>query len=98
MQHVAENDKFRHIFSGVPSIGGRYSALSNFGMIPAAGMGIDVLKFLNRTEEMVHACGATVSAPENPGGVLGAVLRTLANNRRDKLTHIASPALVDLAP
>src|SRR5882757_4124767 len=50
MQHVAENDKFRHIFAGVPSIGGRYSALSNFGMVPAAVMGIDILRFLNRTE------------------------------------------------
>jgi transaldolase / glucose-6-phosphate isomerase len=96
MQHVAENDKFRHIFSGVPSIGGRYSALSNFGMVPAAVMGIDVLKFLNRTEEMVHACGATVSAPENPGVVLGAILGTLANNGRDKLTIIASPGISDL--
>src|SRR5215472_2103137 len=53
MEYVAENDKFRHIFFGLPSIGGRYSALSNFGMVPAAVMGIDVLKFLNRTEEMV---------------------------------------------
>jgi transaldolase / glucose-6-phosphate isomerase len=96
MQHVAENDKFRHIFFGVPSIGGRYSALSNFGMVPAAVMGIDVLKFLNRTEEMVHACGATVPAPENPGVVLGAILGTLANNGRDKLTIIASPGISDL--
>src|SRR6266576_3569857 len=78
MQHVAENDKFRHIFAGVPSIGGRYSALSNFGMVPAAVMGIDVQKFLGRTEEMVHACGATVPAAENPGVVLGAILGTLA--------------------
>jgi len=96
MQHVAENDKFRHIFSGVPSIGGRYSALSNFGMVPAAIMGIDVLKFLNRTEEMVHACGATVPASENPGVVLGAILGTLANNGRDKVTIIASPGISDL--
>jgi transaldolase / glucose-6-phosphate isomerase len=96
MQHVAENDKFRHIFFGVPSIGGRYSALSNFGMVPAAVMGIDVLKFLNRTEEMVHACGATVPASENPGVVLGAILGTAANNGRDKVTIIASPGIADL--
>ena len=50
MQKVAEGDKFRHIFMGVPSIGGRYSALSNFGMVPAAAMGLDVDRFLNRTE------------------------------------------------
>jgi transaldolase/glucose-6-phosphate isomerase len=96
MQHVAENDHFRHIFPGVPSIGGRYSALSNFGMVPAAIMGIDVLKFLNRTEEMVHACGATVPAAENPGVVLGAILGTAANSGRDKLTIIASPGISDL--
>src|SRR6266853_1928836 len=96
MQHVAENDKFRHIFAGVPSIGGRYSALSNFGMVPAAVMGIDVLKFLNRTEEMVHACGATVPASENPGVVLGAILGTAANSGHDKLTIIASPGISDL--
>jgi transaldolase/glucose-6-phosphate isomerase len=96
MQHVAENDKFRHIFFGLPSIGGRYSALSNFGMVPAAVMGIDVLKFLNRTEEMVHACGATVPAPENPGVVLGAILGTLANEGRDKVTIISSPGISDL--
>src|SRR5258708_14609481 len=53
MQQVAEADKFRHIFFGVPSIGGRYSALSNFGIIPAAVMGLDVAKFLKSTQEMV---------------------------------------------
>jgi len=96
MQHVAENDKFRHIFFGLPSIGGRYSALSNFGMVPAAAMGIDVHKFLSRTEEMVHACGATVPAAENPGVVLGAILGTLTNNGHDKVTIITSPGISDL--
>src|SRR6202007_457971 len=69
---------------------------SNFGMVPAAIMGIDVVKFLNRTEEMVHACGATVPATENPGVVLGAILGTAANSGRDKLTIIASPGISDL--
>src|SRR5260370_20644737 len=96
MQHVAENDKFRHIFFGVPTIGGRYSALSNFGMVPAAVMGIDVPKFLSRTEEMVHACGATVPASENPGVVLGAILGAAANQGRDKVTIISSPGISDL--
>jgi transaldolase/glucose-6-phosphate isomerase len=96
MQHVAQNDKFRHIFFGLPSIGGRYSALSNFGMVPAAVMGIDVQKFLGRTEEMVHACGATVPAAENPGVVLGAILGTLAVNGRDKVTIVSSPGICDL--
>ena len=96
MQHVAENDKFRYIFFGLPSIGGRYSALSNFGMVPAAIMGIDVVKFLNHTEEMVHACGATVPAAENPGVVLGAILGTAANQGRDKVTILSSPGISDL--
>jgi transaldolase/glucose-6-phosphate isomerase len=96
MQHVAENDKFGHIFFGVSSIGGRYSALSNFGLVPAAVMGIDVQKFLNRTEEMVHACGATVPAAENPGVVLGAILGTLAANGHDKVTIVSSPGISDL--
>ena len=67
MQQVAEVDHFRHIFFGVPSIGGRYSALSNFGMVPAAAMGVDVKKFLDRTQEMVRACGAEAAVEENPG-------------------------------
>ena len=54
MQLVAERDRFRHIFYGLPSIGGRYSALSNFGMVPAAAMGLDTGKFLSRTKEMVR--------------------------------------------
>ncbi len=56
MQQVAERDRFRHIFYGLPSIGGRYSALSNFGMVPAAAMGLDTGKFLQQTKEMVEAC------------------------------------------
>src|SRR5262249_54444874 len=55
-----------------------------------------IVKFLNRTEEMVHACGATVPARENPGVVLGAILGTLANNGHDKVTIITSPGISDL--
>jgi transaldolase/glucose-6-phosphate isomerase len=96
MQQVAESDKFRHIFFGLPSIGGRYSALSNFGMVPAAIMGVDVPKFLNAADEMVHACGPTVPVRENPGVVLGAVLGVLGNHGRDKVTIITSPGIFDL--
>jgi transaldolase/glucose-6-phosphate isomerase len=96
MQEVAERDKFRKIFFGVPSIGGRYSALSNFGMVPAAIMGIDVEKFLNSTAEMVKACGATTPADVNPGVLLGMVLGVAANHGRDKLTIVASPGIFDL--
>jgi transaldolase/glucose-6-phosphate isomerase len=96
MQQVAEADKFRHIFFGVPSIGGRYSALSNFGMIPAAVMGLDVAKFLKNTKEMVKACSASVAADKNPGVVLGAILGTAANQGADKVTIISSPGISDL--
>ncbi|MGB9103325.1 MAG: bifunctional transaldolase/phosoglucose isomerase [Terriglobales bacterium] len=96
MQHVAESDRFRHIFYGLKSIGGRYSALSDFGMVPAALMGVDLRRFLNATEEMVHACGATVPVEENPGVVLGAILGTLGVRGRDKVTIITSPGIFDL--
>jgi glucose-6-phosphate isomerase len=96
MQQVAERDYFRKIFFGLPSIGGRYSALSNFGMVPAAVMGLDVHKFLQRTKQMVDACGPEVPADQNPGAVLGAILGTLGSLGRNKVTMITSPGLHDL--
>jgi transaldolase/glucose-6-phosphate isomerase len=96
MQQVAGSDKFRKIFFGVPSIGGRYSALSNFGLVPASIMGIDVVKFLDRTEEMVQACASSVPIRDNPGIVLGIILGVLAKNGRDKVTLITSPGIADL--
>ena len=96
MQQVAESDRFRHIFFGLPSIGGRYSALSDFGMVPAAIMGVDVPRFLEATEEMVRACGPEVPVEENPGIVLGTILGVLAKQGRDKVTIIASPGIFDL--
>jgi transaldolase / glucose-6-phosphate isomerase len=97
MQQVAETDRFRHIFYGLPSIGGRYSALSNFGLVPAALMGLDVTKFLDRTEEMVEACASCVPVDENPGVVLGIILGTAAKNGRDKVTLITSRGIFDLS-
>lgn len=96
MQKVAEGDSFRKIFFGLPSIGGRYSALSNFGMVPAAVMGLDIRKFLQRTKMMVDACGPEVPANENPGAVLGAILGALGNLGRNKVTIITSPGIHDL--
>ena len=93
MQQLAERDGFRHVFFGWPNIGGRYSALSDFGLIPAAIMGVDVAKFLDRTEEMVCACVPSVPVEENPGVVLGAILGTAATLGRDKVTIVASPAI-----
>ena len=96
LQQVAEGDDFRHIFFGVPGIGGRYSAISNFGMVPAAVMGVDVAKFLDEAEVMVHSCAASVPASKNPGLILGAIMGTLANAGRNKVTLITSPAIADL--
>ena len=96
MQEVAEQDKFLHIFSGRPSIGGRYSALSNFGMVPAAAIGIDTKKFLTRADEMKRACGPNVGIEENPGAMLGIILGTAASTGRDKVTIVTSPKISDL--
>jgi transaldolase/glucose-6-phosphate isomerase len=96
MQKVAEKDGFRKIFYGLPSIGGRFSALSDFGMIPAAAMGIDVAKFLEGPNAMMLACSPCSATDANPGALLGVILGTLANAGRDKVTLIASPAIRDL--
>ena len=96
MQQVAEDDKFWKVFAGDPSIGGRYSALSNFGMVPAAAMGMDLGKFLKTTQEMVKACGAGSTADTNPGVLLGNILGVAANHGRDKITIITSPGISDL--
>jgi transaldolase / glucose-6-phosphate isomerase len=94
LEQVAKQEGFLHIEFGVPSIGGRYSALSNFGIVPAAVQGIDVMKFLERAAEMVKACSAT---PEkNPGVQLGAILGAAAKRGMDKVTIVASPAIFDL--
>jgi transaldolase/glucose-6-phosphate isomerase len=96
MQKVAEADGFRHIFFGRPSIGGRYSALSHFGMVPAAVIGLDTKKFLDRAQEMVRACGPSASIEANPGAMLGIILGTAARSGRDKVTIVTSPEISDL--
>ena len=94
MQKVAERDGFRQIFFGVPSIGGRFSALSAFGLVPAAVMGIDAGRFLSEADAMAKQCARPVD--ENPGAQLGIALGALALGGRDKLTVIASPGIHDL--
>ena len=70
-EQVAQADGFRHIFHGDPSIGGRYSALSDFGMVPAAVMGMDALRFLDRADVMAIACSSCLPVDKNPGVQLG---------------------------
>jgi transaldolase/glucose-6-phosphate isomerase len=89
MEADATRDKFRRIFLNPSDIGGRYSALSYFGMVPAALAGIDIKKLLDRAERVMHACAAVVPAAENPGARLGAILGECARAGRDKLTIVA---------
>jgi len=96
MQKVAESDHFLHTFFGRPSIGGRYSALSNFGMVPGAVIGIDTKKFLTHAGEMKRACGPNVGVEQNPGAMLGVILGTAATTGRDKVTIVTSPKIADL--
>lgn len=95
MEQVAKGDGFRHIFYGDPQIGGRYSALSNFGMVPAAVMGLDVEKLLTRARAAVDACHAT-DVKKNPGVQLGLILGAAANAGRDKITFFTSPNIYDM--
>ena len=93
LQEAAEREGFRSIFFGGPAVGGRYSALSNFGRVPAALMGLDVAEFIFRARSMVQACKPRVPAHRNPGVLLGAILGTLAKSGRDKFTLITSPEI-----
>lgn len=95
MQKAAERDDFRRIFFGNAEIGGRFSALSVFGLAPASAMGIDVEDFLNRTNEMVQACKNDVPN-ENPGAILGTILGVCQTAGRDKLTIFTSPEIYDV--
>ncbi|MGI8495568.1 MAG: bifunctional transaldolase/phosoglucose isomerase, partial [Pyrinomonadaceae bacterium] len=94
MQKVAEENNFRKIFFGDPTIGGRYSAMSPFGMAAGAAMGLDVETFLTKAGEMVAAC-KTENPSENPGAVLGIILGVCQTHGRDKLTIFTSPEICD---
>lgn len=93
LESKAKEDGIRRVFRGVKSIGGRYSALSNFGMVPAAVLGLDVDRLLRDAERMLHACAPGVPAAENPGLVLGTILGLGAKYGIDKLTLAVSPAI-----
>ena len=90
---LAEAYNFRAIYINDPEIGGRYSALSHFGLIPASLVGVDLNRLLRRATGAMNSCGAHVNASQNPGAAIGAALGELAKAGRDKLTIIASPAI-----
>jgi transaldolase / glucose-6-phosphate isomerase len=96
MEAMATGDKFRRIFLNPSDIGGRYSALSYFGMVPAALQGIDFKTLLGRAEGAMHACAPAVPAADNPAVRLGAIIGALANAGRNKLTISTDPEISSL--
>jgi transaldolase/glucose-6-phosphate isomerase len=95
LEKEAKRDRFRQIFYGKPSIGGRYSVLSDFGVVPAAVIDLDLQRLLDTTTLMVRSCGRHVPPAENPGVVLGTILGNAAKAGRDKVTIIASRGVAD---
>jgi transaldolase/glucose-6-phosphate isomerase len=96
MERQAREANFRRIFLNPADIGGRYSALSYFGMVPAALMGLDVAEMLRRAVAVIEACGETVAPQENQAARLGAVMGALARAGRDKLTLLADERISSL--
>lgn len=96
LESLASQRHLRNVFAGQADVGGRFSALSDFGMVPAAVMGLDVRRLLKVTNEMVGRCGPDVSAPENPGVLLGIALGRLAQAGRNKMTIVASRKIAGL--
>ena len=93
LEKMARKQGFRQVFSNPPEIGGRYSVLSYFGLVPATLIGLDVLKLLDRADCMREGTASCVPAHENPGAWLGVVMGVLAQQGRDKLTVLTSPAI-----
>ena len=95
LEKVATKQGFARTFRGEPSIGGRYSVLSPFGLVPAAAAGIDVRSLIKHTLAMVRSCGADVPPPENPGVQLGLAMGLAGLEGRDKVTIISSNKIAD---
>ena len=96
LEAAAHAARFRQVWHGVPAIGGRFSALSNFGLVPAAVCGLDVSTLLDRARAMAGRCGPAEPPDRNPGVRLGLALGVAARQGRDKVTLVLSPALRDL--
>ena len=94
LEEVARNARFRRVWHGEPTIGGRFSALSNFGLVPAAAIGLDVRRLVTEAQAMANACGDP--GPQNPGVALGLVLGVAAALGRDNATLALPPGLAPL--
>jgi transaldolase/glucose-6-phosphate isomerase len=95
LEKVAIKEGFARVFHGEPTIGGRYSVLSPFGLVPAAAAGIDVRKLIENALHMVRSCGADVPPSENPGVQLGLAMGLAGLEGRDKVTILPSPKIAD---
>lgn len=95
LEKLAREENFRHIFFGEPTVGGRFSALTVFGLIPAAAMQLDVGAFLENALEMIRACRSRIPA-DNPGAILGIFMGVAHRAGHDKLTIFCSPEIADL--
>jgi len=93
LEALARERGFRAVFSAPADVGGRYSALTPFGLVPAALLGVDLAALLTSARSMADACGSRVLARFNPGLRLGAALGELALAGRDKVTFFTSPSL-----
>jgi transaldolase/glucose-6-phosphate isomerase len=89
LEALARKRGFRKIFSADPMVGGRYSALTDFGLVPAALLGVNLPRLLDRADWMRRQCEAHIPAARNPGLTLGAVIGEAALGGRDKLTVLA---------
>jgi transaldolase/glucose-6-phosphate isomerase len=95
LEKTAQRQGFARVFHGDPSIGGRYSVLSPFGLVPAATAGIDVRALITSALSMVRSCGADVPPHENPGVQLGLAMGLAGLEGRDKVTIFSSPKIAD---
>ena len=93
LEKLAREQGFRRVFLNPPGIGGRYSVLSCFGLVPAFLMGLDATRLLDRADSMQERAASCVPAHQNPGAWLGVVMGVLAGQGRDKLTLVASPSI-----
>lgn len=93
LEHLATEANFRHVFISPKDIGGRFSALSYFGLVPAALIGIDIAVLLKRAQDMAASCKPDVPISSNPGVYLGSFLGGHARHGRDKLTLSTSPSI-----
>jgi transaldolase/glucose-6-phosphate isomerase len=95
LEKVATKQGFARIFHGEPTIGGRYSVLSPFGLVPAAAAGINVKSLIEHALAMVRSCGADVPPHENPGVQLGLAMGLAGLEGRDKVTILSSKKIAD---